>query len=358
MFLTSLVFISALILEALGSYISVVGISFKTGIFLTILAVTLDFCKVIMASVLYKNWKTLNFGFKIFLVPATVFLMCITSFGAYSYLLQEFSKTSKGQEQSQVIIASMEEQKIKLQKRKEEIDAQITAVKPEFVTQKKRTVEMFKDELNDINTRLSDIDKELPNKKVALLEDNTTGGTLVSLANAWGKTPIETSKILAFMITIVIDPLAIVMLMVASFLQNKHIEEKKSLNILPVQNIEQPIKENKEEQQLKKDKKFINLDEKIKNDKLKLEERASQQKENISKPEKKKPVVEDLSVLNMMINDKERDNQNKHHEKDDPFQITTQSEEVLSKPLSRVSKPRSVESSGVNTESLLKEDLF
>ncbi len=349
MFLTSLVFISAIILEALGSYISVVGISFKTGIFLTILAITLDFCKVIMASVLYKNWKSLNIGFKLFLVPSTLFLMCITSFGAYSYLLQEFSKTSKGQEQSQIVIASMEEQKIKLQKRKEEIDAQITAIKPEFVTQKRRTTEMFKTELDDINTRLMNIDKDLPAKKIALLEDNTTGGTLVSLANAWGKTPLETSKILALMITLVIDPLAIVMLMVASFLQAKHTEKKESL-------VPQVAEVEIKQEDVKKEKK-INLDEKIKVEEKPINNKA---KDLSSHWEKTKPKINDLGPLQKLISEKEQARQKSISQKEaeDPFQITTKQEDIAMATLSRESKPRSIEKTGVNTESLLEEQLF
>lgn len=94
MLLTGLVFTAALVLEFLGSYMSVIGLSSKSSLLLIILAISLDFSKVVMASVFYENLKELNFSFKLFLVPTTLFLVVITSYGAYAYLLQEFGKTT------------------------------------------------------------------------------------------------------------------------------------------------------------------------------------------------------------------------------------------------------------------------
>jgi hypothetical protein len=221
MFLTGLVFIAALVLEVLGSYMSVVGLSSKSSLVLIILAISLDFSKVVVASVLYKNWRGLNFLFKLFLVPTTLFLMTITSYGAYAYLLQEFGKTTAKGEQMAVKLHALEDESKKLNDRKKEIDNQISSVDSAFVSQKKRLTMMFDKELTYINERTIQLDREIPELKLNKMSDNLEAGTLGSLAQAWGTTTEQTAKIIALMMVLVIDPLAIVMLMVGNFLQIK-----------------------------------------------------------------------------------------------------------------------------------------
>ena len=231
MLLTWLVFIAAIVLEILGSYMSVVGLSSKSSLVLIILAISLDFSKVITASVLYKNWKELNLSFKLFLVPTTLFLMVITSYGAYAYLLQEFSKTTATGEQMAVQIASLEEESQKLNARKKDIDSQIAGVDPSLVTQKRRLNTMFEKELVYINERTIQLDREIPSLKLNKMSDNLQAGTLGSLAKAWGTTTEQASRIIALMMVVVIDPLAIVLLMVGNFLQIKQ-ERAKAKNQL------------------------------------------------------------------------------------------------------------------------------
>lgn len=226
MLLTPLVFVAAITLEVLGSYMSVIGLSSKSSIILIVLAIALDFSKVVVASVLYKNWKDLNFLFKSFLIPTTVFLMVITSYGAYAYLLQEFGKTTANGEQISARLNLLESEALKVNARKKEIDAQIANVDPAYVTQKRRLNNMFAKELEYLNSRSIELDKEIPQLKSSQMSDNLQAGTLGSLAKSWGTTPDQTAKILALMMVIVIDPLAIVMLTVGNFLLAKREEEK------------------------------------------------------------------------------------------------------------------------------------
>jgi hypothetical protein len=249
MFLTPLVFVAALVLEILGSYMSVIGLSSKSSIVLIILAIALDFSKIVIASVVYKNWKDLNFMFKSFLVPATVFLMVITSYGAYAYLLQEFGKTTSNQEQITYKLSFLEAENQKLTARKKEIDAQISEVSPVFVTQKKRLTEMFSKELEYVNDRTIELDKEIPAVRASLMSDSLQSGTLSSLSKAWGTTPDQAAKFLALMMVLVIDPLAIVMLMVGNFLD---IKRKKDAEIEEIRKEQKQLDKEKREYELRK----------------------------------------------------------------------------------------------------------
>jgi len=227
------VFAAAIVLELLGAYMAVVGLSSKSSTLLVTLAIALDFSKIVIAAVLYKNWKQLNIGFKLYLLPTLLFLMLVTSYGAYAYLIQEFNKTTANQVKLELKISSIQEEKEKLEARKKDIDAQIAEVPATFVTQKRRLTEMFQEELNFTNNRIQELDRELPALKQQIIEDRNQAGTLGSLAKAWGTEPDQTIKILALMMVVVIDPLAITMLMVGNFLiiQRKEKLEAKELQL-------------------------------------------------------------------------------------------------------------------------------
>lgn len=218
MFFILLVYIAALTLESLGSYISVIGLAAKTGLILIFLAVTLDFSKIMIASVLYKRWKDLHLLLRCILVPVLVFLVTVTSTGTYAYLMQEFSKTTASTEQQKVQIDLMQKEKEKLEDRKKAIDNQIAQLPPNSVVQRKRLTELFAKESTYINDRLMTLDKELPEAQVRVMQDSGHSGTLGSIATAYNVSPEQVSRIVAFFIVLVIDPLAIVLLTVANFL--------------------------------------------------------------------------------------------------------------------------------------------
>ena len=226
-----LVFGAALALELLGSYVSILGLSKNASYILVALAITLDFSKIIIATVLYKQWVNLHNFLKFFLVPSLLFLVIYTSAGAYAFLLQEFSKTTTNQEQTQTKIVAYEQERVKLEARKKEIDGQISQLPPESVVQRKRLTDIFSAEINQVNSRLIELDKQVPELKIQSLTDTSQGGTVGSLAKAYNISPESITKVLVFFMVLVIDPLAIVLLTVANFLLvQKKKDDIKALN--------------------------------------------------------------------------------------------------------------------------------
>jgi hypothetical protein len=230
MFFIILVYGAALALEMLGSFISVVGLSAKTSHIIIFLIISLDFSKVMIATVLYKKWKDIHLLLRSFLIPALIFLIGVTSSGTYAFLIQEFSKTTAGVEQLQTKVDSMVAEKEKLEARKQVIDQQIAQLPPDSVVQRKRLTELFAKESDYINTRTQELDQQIPAAKVQAMQDTTSEGTLGSIAKAYGTTPEKISRIIAFFLVIVIDPLAIVLLTVANFLT----EQRRKQQILAI----------------------------------------------------------------------------------------------------------------------------
>ncbi len=227
MFFTLLVLVAALALESLGSYISVVGLSQNTSVIIIFLAVLLDFVKVIIATTLYKKWNSIHLVLKSFLLPSLIGLMVVTSSGTYGYLIKEFGKTSVGQEEIAVKIQGMQEEKERIEARKKEIDAQIAALPANSVNQRKRLTDLFSNELNQINSRILELDKAIPEANLASVQGKSNGGNLASIANTYGMKPEQINKIVAFLITLMIDPLAIVLLTIANFLMEQNRKEKR-----------------------------------------------------------------------------------------------------------------------------------
>lgn len=284
-----LVFSAAIVLEILGSYISVVGLSSKSSIILITLAISLDFAKIVIASVIYKNWKHLNILFRAFLLPTLIFLSVITSYGAYAFLLQEFGKTTANQVQITARIDALTVEKEKLEKRKLEIDKQIADVPPQFVTQKRRLNELFADEIQRVNSRITELDKQIPDLNQELLKDTGQAGTMGSLAKTWGTTPDQAAKILALMMVVVIDPLAIVLLMVGNFLQIRRTNEMK---IEKEKEEEKRLLKEREEKEFEKERLRILNEGKV----------LQTQNEFVDTTSEMKPVVSPTPVMSEEVN--------------------------------------------------------
>lgn len=227
---TFLVLFAAFLIESIGTYVSVVGLSalFSANPVIILLAVSLDIGKVVTVSFLYRNWKDISWLMKSYMTIAAIVLMIITSVGAFGYLSAEFQKAIQGTNENAVIIQTMEDEQARLQARKEQIDNQIAQFPPEYVTGRRQAVEQFAPEVNRINERLAEIDQELPNLKLETIKKNVEVGPIIFIAEAFGTTPEQAVKYVILIIIFVFDPLAIALLIAGNFLiKNKELLKAK-----------------------------------------------------------------------------------------------------------------------------------
>ena len=240
----SLVFFSALLLELIGSYISISGLAAKTGPIVVIIAVALDLAKIVIATVLYKMWKRLNFLLKIYLLPVLIVLISVTSTGAFGYLSQEFGSTILSQEKNQSQLVLLEEDYAKKQMRKKQIDDQIEKLPSDQVNQRRRLTELYANELTLLNKSILELEDSIPKLKMASIEERGTNGTVGSISKNLNIPPEDVINYLSIFMVCFIDPLAIVLLIVGNFL----IEERKKDLKLFKEEQEKLLKE-KEEQE-------------------------------------------------------------------------------------------------------------
>lgn len=220
MFFILLVFASALAIEGIGTIISVIGLSalFMANPLVIALAVCLDIAKITAVSFVYKYWSKINLLMKTYMTLATVVLVTITSAGAFGFLSGEFQKAIASTSQADVIIKSLDEEKIRLQKRKEEIDKQIAQLPDTNVRGRTQLLKQFGPEINRVNSRLAEIDQKLPELRVQNIQKEVKVGPIIYIANAFDTTPEKAVKWVILTIIFVFDPLAIALLIAGNFL--------------------------------------------------------------------------------------------------------------------------------------------
>lgn len=225
-----LIFLAAFGIEAIGTYVSVIGLSaiFAANPIVIVLSVALDFAKVMTVSFLYKYWENLKWTMKTYMSIAAVVLMIITSAGTFGFLSGEFQKAIADTGTQTIKIQTLEEEKGRLQKRKEEIDAQIAKLPDSNVRGRTQLIKQFGPEVNRLNERLAVIDKDLPELKIQNVDKEVHVGPIIYIAKAFNTTPEEAVKWVILTIIFVFDPLGVALLIAGNFLLNKRNMEKAS----------------------------------------------------------------------------------------------------------------------------------
>jgi hypothetical protein len=228
MTLILLLFLAALSLEGIGTYISVIGLAatFAADPIILTMAVVLDFCKIISVNTLAKSWQNLSKTIRSYLVASTLVLSIITSAGVAGYLSNSFQKAMLPTQGNDIALVNLKSEQERLLARKKEIDTQVSQLPPNQVRSRQRLMNSFKPETDHINTRLIAIEAELPKLQTTKVQAHTEVGAIMYLAEVAGITPGQAVGIIIALIIFVFDPMAIVFLITANTLL-RHRNKKK-----------------------------------------------------------------------------------------------------------------------------------
>jgi hypothetical protein len=220
-----LTFLAAFAIEGLGTFVSVIGLStlFGANPIIIALAIALDAGKLIVVTLLYSYWKQLGKLMKSYALIAATITMIITSAGAAGYLSGEFQKAILGTQEGSLKVDVLKGQIAKYEERKKQIDAQIAAL-PEKTTvnQRLRLMNGFKAEQSDLQAKISEIDKQLPDLQIKQIGVEAKAGPILYIAKAFD-IPVESAvKYVILMIIFVFDPLAVFLIIAGNFLLHQH----------------------------------------------------------------------------------------------------------------------------------------
>jgi hypothetical protein len=250
MFFIILTLLSALLLEGIGTIVSVIGLVQLFGFteLIVALAIAFDIAKVTSVTVLYREWGKMSKLLRTYLTAASFVLMTITSMGAASYLSTNFQKSSLPVKTLEVKVKSMTEEKVKLEARKKEIDAQIANLPSDYVKGRTKLLNNFKTEIERINDRIVQLDVEVPKVQTEMIDATSHAGPIMYLATALKSTPEAAMGWLIGLMIFVFDPLAVALILAGNYLvaQRTPKEIKASLLPIPVEEIIEDIPLDKE----------------------------------------------------------------------------------------------------------------
>ena len=240
--------LSALSVSASAAFYSVSGLmklfagaAFAVGV----MAASLEVSKLVIASLLYQYWSTLNRALKVYLMIAVSILILITSMGIYGFLSSAYQETAnKDQVVTQQIIALETKKKLyegtrdNLLKEKQSLSdlrgslskgstTQYTDKNGNLVVRSNNASIKQLDKASQSDDKLSgkvDIVNDsifsIENKILAIKTNSTTTSELGPLKYLSGLTGVSMDRIINYLLLVIIfvfDPLAIALVIAANF---------------------------------------------------------------------------------------------------------------------------------------------
>lgn len=235
MFFITLILLTALLMEAIGTYVSIVGfgMTFHHDLVIMAVAAVLDAAKLVTVSFLYQYWeevkKKLMTSVMIF---SSVFLMLITSAGIYGYFVKNFQESTQGNLETSIELKTLNLEIDRLQadvetwtKQKLAINKQIEQLPADKVAERQRLLWSFRNELNLANKNLSVAQDELKTKLAKRTElqkeevkREVALGPVAYTAKVFGVSYEAAVNWLIMLIVFVFDPLAVMLVLSANFL--------------------------------------------------------------------------------------------------------------------------------------------
>ena len=247
--------LTALSVSASAAFYSVTGLSklfAGASTQVMIMAGSLEVAKLVIASLLYQYWDTINKTLRAYLMGATIILILITSMGIYGYLSAAYQTTASqaGNADAQVTLLETKKQnfvqqrdlynteKTNLVQGITQLQSGLAGNKTSYVDKKGNLIQStsnanrksFEKQLDNSNVRQSEISAKLDviNDSIfkfdtQIIEAKTTNnsaGELGPLKYLSSLTGVSMDKIINYLLLVIIfvfDPLAIALVIAANF---------------------------------------------------------------------------------------------------------------------------------------------
>jgi len=240
--------LSALSVSASAAFYSVSGLmklfagaAFAVGV----MAASLEVSKLVIASLLYQYWSTLNRALKVYLMIAVSILILITSMGIYGFLSSAYQETANKDQVTTQQITTLETKKKLYEGTRDNILKEKQSLSDLRGSLSKGSTTQYTDKNGNLvvrsnNASIKQLDKasqsddklsskvdivndsifSIENKILAIKTNSTTASELGPLKYLSGLTGISMDRIINYLLLVIIfvfDPLAIALVIAANF---------------------------------------------------------------------------------------------------------------------------------------------
>jgi len=240
--------LSALSVSASAAFYSVSGLmklfagaAFAVGV----MAASLEVSKLVIASLLYQYWSTLNRALKVYLMIAVSILILITSMGIYGFLSSAYQETANKDQVTTQQITTLETKKKLYESTRDNILKEKQSLSDLRGSLSKGSTTQYTDKNGNLvvrsnNASIKQLDKasqsddklsskvdivndsifSIENKILAIKTNSTTASELGPLKYLSGLTGISMDRIINYLLLVIIfvfDPLAIALVIAANF---------------------------------------------------------------------------------------------------------------------------------------------
>ncbi len=232
-----------------------------------VLAGSLEFAKLVTASLLYQYWKELNRFLKVYLSIATLILILVTSAGIYGFLSSAYQETAfKVQNQDKnieildkdinVINTEIKNYESQIEQKTNRLN-QLTSIRTnlqstqDVLIEKSKSTSSVRRQISDVDSEIKRMDLEISvfndsissrNKKISDIERGKLGissdsdlakevGPLKYIADLTGKSLEQVVNWYIVVLMLVFDPLAIALVIAANFAFEKAKEKNEDIVI-------------------------------------------------------------------------------------------------------------------------------
>lgn len=242
MFFIALLLAAALSLAAAAGYFSVSGLSetYAASFYsIVVMGVCLEFSKVVLATFIHHYWHKIKFLLKTICCAMLFVLMVITSYGVFSHLIAAYQRDSVSLTDVNQKVDDQQKELDRLIARKQQMDDQIAKLPNTNSAAKARQnlIKSFGDEYTAVPNRINELSQKVSDLKSTKLTTESKIGPIIYMAKVLKQDPDSTIFWFTGLITIVFDPLA-VLLVFAANMAIAHRKEEKELAEKPEPKVE------------------------------------------------------------------------------------------------------------------------
>lgn len=212
--------VSAAIISLTGAAFSIAGLTklfAGAPIAVGVMAGALEFCKMMAASFLHRNWRQLHFIMKIYMTLAVGILMAITSMGIFGYLSFAYQRTASELKNTAVAIDFLESKQRKVQGEMDRVQKTLDEIPASRITKKMEAQKEAEPHLQELQKQAVDIQMQLKNENLKKLSYEMEIGPVVFVAELFRAKTDNVATYLILLFVFVFDPLAVCMVLATSF---------------------------------------------------------------------------------------------------------------------------------------------